>query len=300
MYREPPVPSTPPAPPPSRLPRPPLTKSVYWTSYCTLLILPLVVAAVVQFVTMSVSRDLVYFCVPLYLTWMVGFVAWSVVARRRSKAWNKTNGEAVRLIGEGEPLKAAALLDDVLARSRPFAVVHSLYLWNRALAGTRLGHFAEARVMLRSILATDWFSCTAYAPFVPSVMISLGTVEALAGRLEEAESWQRKAKAKLLASSAPIDLALGLLVAARRGTLDDAEALCQANWGAAEATLSAREMKLLRVLRAFVAHLRAPEQHALVDTWLAGVKPVPNRMFAYLGAEWPEFAVFEQAELRAA
>jgi hypothetical protein len=92
-------------------------------------------------------------------------------------------------------------------------------------------------------------------------------------------------------------LPLDVMIAARRGRLDDAEALCQAHWRAAEATLAARDVKLLRVLRAFVASRREPCDRAVVDGWLAGAKPVPPGMFAYLGVSWPEFAAFEQAEL---
>jgi hypothetical protein len=59
-------------------------------------------------------------------------------------------------------------------------------------------------------------------------------------------------------------------------------------------------MKRLRVLRAFTASLRAPDDPSAgsaVTAWLAGVKPARAALFSYLGVQWPEFAAFEGQHL---
>jgi hypothetical protein len=226
-----------------------------------------------------------------------GLVGWLLYARHVGRAWSQENVEAVRWIGEGEPGKAAAILDRLLAKSRAFPVAYSLFLLNRGIAATRMGELTEARAMLGAVQGTNWLERRKFRHLVPTVMISLGKVEALAGKLDDAESWQRRARARLTSASAPISLTLDVLIAARRGRWSEAEALCEATWKAAEASLSAREMKLLRVLRGFIASVRAPGDATTLGMWLAGAKPVPFGMFAYVGAAWPEFAAFEQAEL---
>ena len=297
-YREPASPIAPPSEEISRLPRPPMTKSAYWTTYTVLLVVPLLVGIALQ-VEAAVSAGALMWLAAIFYLWGIGGMAgWKIYARRVGVAWATANTQATRLIGEGEPEKAIVILDELVAKSRAFPVAYSLYLWNRAVAATRSGRFDDARTMLLGVHATKWFERPIFKNFVPGVMISLGTVEALAGNLDEAESWQRRAHGRLTSASGIAALPLDVVIAARRGKLDEAEALCQSHWAAAEAALLARDVKLLRVLRAFVASRRAPEHHASVDAWLAGAKPMRAGAFAYVGAAWPEFAEFERAALQ--
>jgi hypothetical protein len=287
------------------LPKAPLTKGAYWVSYVVLIILPLVLAGVLfECALMSAGpaesmQGMLFAAAGVCFVWsmvaLVGLRAWGQVA---GKKWSARNNVAVRLIGEGKPDEAIAILDEILAKCRIFPVAHSLYLWNRGIALMRLGRFIEARAAIASVQATNWLDRPRFNHFVPAVMVSMGNLEALEGNLDAAEQWRRSAHAKLTSSSSVAALPLDVLLAARRGEFDRAEALCEAQWTAAEAALTARDMKLLRVLRAYVANRRASADRREVDQWLAGAKPIPAGMFDYLGTAWPEFEVFASEDLR--
>jgi hypothetical protein len=302
-YREPP-PEEP--APPSRStgarPRPPLSKGNYWAGYTLAIVGPVLLGAAFFVEALSADdadarRTLLRMAGVLYV-WGVGAtLGLRLWARRAGVEWNKSNAQAVRLIGEGRPDEAAVILDGVLRRSRLFPVAYSLYLWNRAVADTRRGRFSDARALCTSVLAARWFERRLFRHYVPAVKISLGLVEALAGDLDAAERWRREAHALLTSESSNAALPLDVLVATRRGQLDEAEALLRARWTAAEASLPARDMKLLRVLRAFIASRRTAVDRSEVDQWLAGARPVPKGMFDYVGTAWPEFAAFARAEL---
>ena len=302
-YREPPTeghePQTPSWPP---TPRPPLSKATYWSGYSVALLLPILLAGVLAIDAMPATDDAarqpLLLGATALLAWGFGaFLGLHLWARVAGASWNKANTMAVRLMGEGQPEKAIAVLDEMLPRTRLFPVAYSLYLWNRGIATGQTGRFDEARAILTGVHAAHWFDRRLFKHFVPAVMVSLGKVEALAGHLDAAERWSREANAKLASASSATALPLAVLLAARRGKLDEAEALCASQWTAAEATLPARDVKLLRVLRAFVASRRAGVDRAEVDQWLAGAKPVPAGMFDYVGAAWPEFQAFARAEL---
>lgn len=287
------------------LPKPPLTKGAYWTGYVVLTILPLVLAAALFMDGMESLAEDDSMRAPLFAAAFVCFV-WSIGAvvvlrtwgRIAGKTWSARNNAAVRLIGEGKPDEAIAILDEILARSRVFPVAYSLYLWNRGIALVRMGRFVEARAAIASVQRTNWLDRPGFNHFVPAVMVSMGNIEALEGHFDAAEQWRRSAHAKLASSSSVAALPLDVLLAARRGEVDRAEALCESQWTAAEAALTARDMKLLRVLRAYVASRRAGSDRRQVEQWLAGAKPVPPGMFDYLGTAWPEFEAFARDELR--
>lgn len=288
------------------LPKPPLTKGAYWTGYVVLTIFPIVLSGILYVDAMSSEgavdpmRGPLYAAAGLCLVWSLGgLVLMRTWGRVAGKKWSARNNAAVRLIGEGKPDEAVAILDEILAKSRVFPVAYSLYLWNRGIALVRLGRFVEARAAIASVQRTNWLERPGFNQFVPAVMVSLGNLEALEGNLDAAEQWRRSAHAKLASSSSVAALPLDVLLAARRGELDRAEALCESQWTAAEAALTARDMKLLRVLRAYVASRRAPGDRREMDQWLAGAKPIPAGMFDYLGTAWPEFDAFARDELHA-
>lgn len=291
---------------PAPLPKPPLTKGAYWTGYVVLTILPIVLAGILYVDAVASEGAVDPMRAPLYaaagscFVWSIGaLVVLRTWGRIAGKKWSARNNAAVRLIGEGKPDEAVAILDEILAKSRIYPVAYSLYLWNRGIALVRMGRFAEARAAIASVQRTNWLDRPGFNQFVPAVMVSLGNLEALEGNLEAAEQWRRSAHAKLASSSSVAALPLDVLLAARRGELDRAEALCESQWTAAEAALTARDMKLLRLLRAYVASRRSPSDRRETDQWLAGAKPIPAGMFDYLGTAWPELASFVQSELSA-
>jgi hypothetical protein len=284
------------------MPKPPLTKGAYWTGYFVLTVLPLLLALVffADAVVSDGRADSMLFaagglCFAWVLFGIVALRAWGQIAGKR---WSTRNNVAVRLIGEGKPEEAVAILDEILARSRIFPVAYSLYLWNRGIALMRLGRFVEARAAIASVQSTNWLDRPRFNHFVPAVMVSMGNLETLEGNLDAAEQWRRSAHAKLTSASSVAALPLDVMLAARRGEYDHAEALCESQWTAAEAALTARDVKLLRVLRAYVASRRAASDRRTVEQWLAGAKPIPSGMFDYLGTAWPEFDAFARDELR--
>lgn len=286
-------------------PKPPLTKGNYWAGYFLLTVLPLVLA-VFLFDGVLVTRRPDEPMQGPVLAAAIACFAWGVLALASlriwghvsGKRWSASNNAAVRLIGEGKPGEALAMLDAILAQSRAFPVAYSLYLWNRGIALVRLGRFAEARAAIAPVHANRWLDRPRFNHFVPAVMVSMGNLETLDGNLDAAEQWRRTAHAKLASSSSVAALPLDVMLAARRGEFDRAETLCEAQWTSAEAALTARDVKLLRVLRAYVASRRAGSERGRVEQWLAGARPIPPGMFDYLGTAWPEFEAFASAELR--
>jgi hypothetical protein len=288
-------PSSPPGPG-RALPRPPISKAAYWTGYVVVFVVPLLAAGFLAFDEVENLRPM--WPAALAAAWGLGGpLALRLWAQAAGGSLAKANALAVRLLGEGEPAKAAAILESILDKSYLFPVAYTLYLWNRGVAATRLGRFADARTMIRAVHGVGWFERRRFRHFVAPVMLSAGMVEALAGDVDAAAGWARGAHAKLLSSSGAAALPLDVMLAARRQQMDEAEALCAAHWASAEAVLTARDMKLLRVLRAFVASRRNVADRTELDQWLAGIRPVAPGMFSYLGTQWQEMAAFLRAEL---
>ncbi len=222
---------------------------------------------------------------------LLGYLLFGVLA---GKMWRVESNAAIRSLNDGDPAAAVRTLDALLARCRPYPAAYSVYLMNRGIAALRLGHLDEARAIFESIRHAGWFELRKLRRLLPNLLVDLGYVEALAGNLDAAEECQRRAHA-MLVSPAITALILDVTIAARRGRLDDAEALMQSKWLAFESSASAIAMKKLRVLRAFVASVRG--DRAAVASWLEGVKPLQKGRFSYVGLQWPEFAAFEAAEL---
>jgi hypothetical protein len=268
-------------------------------TYTRLVVLALGGSALLELVLLATTAggsELQWLCVLWPCLWAVGVLLWVVHVRRGAAVAARPNLQAVQLIGEGQPAEAARVLDDLLQTSRAWPWLYSIHLFNRGVAATRMGRFADARAMLGAVHAARWLEAPKYLPLLGGLLCERALLEALAGELPAAETWQRHAHQRLL-SPAVSALTLDVVIATRRGKLDDAEALLQSKWAAAEATLPARDMKRLRVLRAFVSSLRAPDNRAAIDGWLAGVKPLPKEYLAYLATQWPEFAAFERVEL---
>lgn len=285
-YREPLPPDAVPAP---VLPRPPMAVRT-GNLYVLLAVFPLPVAFLLAL------ESQVEVAVVIVAVWLLAASAWVFSLRRSAKGDNAANLQAVTLIREGEPRKAAVILDALLARSFANPARYSLYLLNRGVAALEMGNLADARAMLCGVQQRVVWLEKAFPPFVPVLLEALGRTEALAGDLDAAEKWQGETRARLVSGSVTA-LQLDVIIAARRGRLDDAEALLQLNWNAAEGRMTAPAMKLVRVLRAFVANRRTPDDDGAVEVWLAGVRPVRGGMFTYLGTQWPDFAAFERKYL---
>lgn len=205
------------------------------------------------------------------------------------------------MLATGEIDAAAEVFDRLSSDARSMPALHSLFVYNRAVAHLELGEHEDARALLLAVLRAGWVSSDgSMALYYANVLGRMAMVEALLGNLPEAEKWRTSAHQATSDAKQGSLLLVDVLVEARRGARDEVLELIQTQLRKAENMLPLHQLRAIRLLQAFVlrsdpqgyriASVDEEAQHAL-----AFARDAEPGTFDYLAVCWPELRLFIDA-----
>jgi len=228
---------------------------------------------------------------------VVAFLAFTIQISRVHRRYADEHQAGVAALSRGDLGTARAIFAQ--SATRPATLVtgaHSLH--NFAWTLLRQGD-------LRGAIDTFLFNerrnskrLRAYA-LLPSSAVNLALAYALLGDFARAKHWLAVLEQRKTERAAPSVPAMTVyaraVLALRRGTPTVAARLLDEHWAECEATLTGDVFRPLRVIRAFAQSASGPREAGIAAMTLAAARPAHPGEYAFLGADWPEMAVFLDA-----
>ncbi|MEM6290256.1 MAG: hypothetical protein AAGA54_03295 [Myxococcota bacterium] len=232
---------------------------------------------------------------------IIGIFGWSIARRRRMVGVLQKNDDALALLVSGELDAAATAYDDLCGQARGAPGLHSLLVYNRAAVYLDAGDPERAAGLLSAVLHAGWIgpkgSLTAY---YPAALGRLAMAEALRGRLDQAQTWRARAHAATSAAKRGMHLLVDMVVEAKLQHYETVVTLAEEGWTRAENMLTARQLRVARMLEAFaLEHLGTDEYRGVSrETDLARALEAARSSsageFQFLTAHWDELERFTQ------
>jgi hypothetical protein len=188
-----------------------------------------------------------------FIIWagLAGVFGWVMRRRQRMVRMLRDNDDGVALLVAGDLDDAIGVFDRLCRHSRFMPGLHSLFVFNRAVAHLERGEHDRAAALLSAVLHAGWVGPSgALAAYYPAVLGRLALVEALRGRLDVAEAWRARAHATTSAAKRGSLLLVDAVVEARHEAWDRVIDLIDEGWGRAQNLLTARAQRAVRLMHA--------------------------------------------------
>jgi len=220
--------------------------------------------------------------------------------RRRIVRLLCDHDEGLALLAAGDLERAGALFEDLCQRARSMPPLHSLFLHHRGLVELLSGRHDRAKGMFLAVLTAGWLSTwtSTLANHHVRTLAALAMCEVLRGDLEAAIEWREQASSRTTPARRGSLLLVDALIAARRDSLERLVAVIDAGWERAENLLTASQLRVLRLLKAFAlertnrGRYRGSSSDAEIREALNGTRPFRAGEFDYLTPRWPELRDF--------
>jgi hypothetical protein len=212
----------------------------------------------------------------------------------------RDHDEALALLAAGDLVRAGTLFEDLCHRARSMPPLHSLFLHHRGLVELHSGKHDRARAMFLAVLAAGWLSTwtSTLANHHVRTLAALAMCEVLRGELDAAAEWREQASSRTTPARRGSLLLIDALIVARRDPLERLVTVVDAGWERAENLLTASQLRVLRLLKAFAlertdrGRYRGSSSDAEIRQALEGTRPFRAGEFDYLTPHWPEFREF--------
>jgi hypothetical protein len=213
-------------------------------------------------------------------------IGWFVWVGRRTARFNRENGEGIALLNKGASAQAAAAFEALVPRYKK-RNLRTVARHNAGVARLREGKLDRA-IELLTLVVNDKQAPNLKA----SAAIELASACALAGRLEEADTWLATAEGAGNANRHNLVWPRAL-VNARHGRYAELARMLESHWRELENTLSGEVLRRLTVLRAFaVASAEGPRGAGVAEPLLLRLRPSVPGEYAWLAGQWPELGAF--------
>lgn len=222
-----------------------------------------------------------------------GLFAEGMRRRRLVYALVRENDDAVAMINAGRARAAALTLEALAQRAGAIPWLHSLIVYNRAIASLRMGEYLVAQALLDGVRTSRWLN-SPRLPYRELLAVAYGQVAWGLGDLAQARAWIDTASQTLSAARRGILVPLHVMVLGAEGRWADALQVARVGRPDLEAVATAGQMRMLRALEAFVLSHRdgSPQTRAEVEHLVAGCFPLQSWDLVSLRAAWPEFNEF--------
>jgi hypothetical protein len=236
-----------------------------------------------------------------FVIWLglVGVMGWAVRRRQRMARLLRDNDDGVALLVAGDLDDAVGVFDRLCRHGRFMPGLHSLFVFNRAVAHLERGEHDRAAALLSAVLHAGWVAPNGtLSAYYPAVLGRLAMAEALRGRLEVAEAWRARAHATTSVAKRGTLLLADVIVEARHAAWDRVIELVDENWARAQNLLTARAQRAVRLLQAFALEqvqgaedrmeARDEERRRALDA----VRDGRAEDIAWLAPTWPALGEF--------
>jgi hypothetical protein len=188
-----------------------------------------------------------------FVIWLglIGVLGWVMRRRQRMVRLLRDNDDGVALLIAGDLEDAIGVFDRLCRHSRFMPGLHSLFVFNRAVAHLERGEHDRAAALFSAVLHAGWVAPNgALAAYYPAVLGRLAVAEALRGRLDIADAWRTRAHATTSVAKRGSLLLVDTIIEARRGAWDQVIQLVDEGWGRAQNLLTARAQRAVRLMQA--------------------------------------------------
>lgn len=230
---------------------------------------------------------------------VAGFLGWTVFRRRRMYGYLRDNDDAVALLVAGDLDEATRVFDELCHRTRSMPALHSLFVYNRAVAHLERGELDRAIALLSAVLHAGWIGYRGpMSVHYPAVLGRLAVAEALRGRLEAADGWRARAHAATSAAKRGLLLFVDAVVESRLGNYETVVSLVEDGWGRAENLVTARQLRSIRLMQAFAlerlatSDYRAVPRETDLQRALQSLRDGRRGELDYLAVSWDELQAF--------
>lgn len=228
--------------------------------------------------------------VPVFVLVTIYF-ARTFVQRASHAAAVQQNQTAVNLLNGGRIDEAAAIFDQ-LTRSERNTPAHAVYVFNRAVAYMLQGRPRRAYSLFNAVLRSHAFHFGFSNSYLPLLYVEVATCLALMGELVAARGHRDAAMSSLQEQERGRLVFLDALLLSRMGNYSAAAELAGSRYREAEALLRVPTCKGLRLVHAFALAQDGRTHTSEFRNLLDAVRPARPGEFAWIAANWPEFAAF--------
>jgi hypothetical protein len=208
--------------------------------------------------------------------------------RFRVSEWNAALGRANRLLAEGQPEKAALLLDKLAREARFSPAFHACTLVVLALAWLRMGDRPRALALLHAADESTWLDGDRTRAWRTVMLGALATATALDGDLDAAEAYRDRARAETRERDRASWIVAHAMIETMRGR--HAQLVEEMEHEDALSGLSDTEVNILRIIHAFaLERLDRPEDAKRVLATARAPRADETRLLE-LWSELGEFA----------
>lgn len=230
---------------------------------------------------------------------LAGVLGWSIRRRQRMYRLLRDNDDGVALLIAGDLDEAVGVFERLCRRGRYMPGLHSLFVFNRALAHLERGEHDRAAALFSAVLHAGWVAPSgALSGYYPAVLGRLAVAEALRGRLDVAEAWRARAHASTSVAKRGSLLLVDAIVEARHGAWDRVVELVDDGWARAQNLLTARAQRAVRLLHALAleqvqgADYRMESRDHERRRALDAVREGRVEDIAWLATQWPALSEF--------
>lgn len=237
------------------------------------------------------------------LMWVsvAGLVGYSIWRRRRMYQFLRENDDGVALLGAGDLEAASATFDRLCKASRRMPALHSLFVFNRAVAHLESGELDRARALLLAVVHAGWIGQRgALGVYYSNLLGRLAIVEALLGELDAAQGWRTRAHGATSAAKQGVLLLVDVVVEARLGKFERVAELVEEGWRRAENLMNAKHLRVVRLMQAFALEQSASSDYRAISREseqlraLEAARGGQRGEFDYLCGGWESLAEFLQ------
>lgn len=231
--------------------------------------------------------------VPAVVVGYVALLAWFVRRRRRLLAVARASDEAVGLLNAGQLGDAARLMDELLPQARGMGLLHALLVYNRACVYLRQSQPQRALELLHRVERSGWFMKGSPHGFDVLLPCTLAVTESVLGDTKRAWAHLEGVRPRMPSLRRGVLFHAELVTGCREGRFREVLAWVDERWRASEGSLTAAQLRLLRLLEAYAAWSVAGADDARVTDALSLARNAEPDEYRYLLAGgWPELEAF--------
>lgn len=212
-------------------------------------------------------------------------------SRQQLGRWARRTEDGLWLMTTARFAAAGRLFEELIDESQDAPAQHAVFVLHRAKTYLRQGSIDQALALLHTV--NEWGGLPPGAERT-DLFASLAVAHTLRGDLDEARSWQRLAVKGKRARDRGALLLCEAMLEARSGHYREVSDMISEAWPEAERVAPAADLRILRILRAFVAsRLDASTPRTKeVETILEDARSLRVDQLAYLRSSWPELDAF--------
>ena len=211
----------------------------------------------------------------------------------------RDNDDGVALLVAGDLDEATRVLDELCHRTRSMPSLHSLFVYNRAVAHLERGELDRAIALFSAVLHAGWIGHRgSLSVYYPAVLAKLAITEALRGQLEQADGWRARAHAATSAPKRGGLLLVDAVVESRLGHFARVVELVEDGWSRAENLVTARQLRSIRLMQAYAlerlstADYRAVSRETDLQRAVQSLRDGKRGELDFLAVAWDELGAF--------